>query len=76
MGTPNEDSWPGVTSLQDWNEDFPVWPSLQISRFMPGFSDAGIDLVEQLLALDPRRRLSAVESMKHPYFADMQAATF
>lgn len=46
MGTPNEEVWPGVTCLQDWNENFPVWPSLQISRFTPGLCDAGVDLVE------------------------------
>eukprot|EP01034_Spumella_vulgaris_P029343 gene29343-36378_t len=46
LGTPNEDVWPGVTSLQDWNEDFPIWPSLNIARFVPGLQDAGIDLLE------------------------------
>lgn len=73
LGTPNEDSWPGVTSLQDWNEDFPVWPSLQISSFVPGMCEAGVDLLEQLLPLDPRKRLSAHEALQHPYFADMDA---
>lgn len=71
LGTPSEETWPGVTSLQDWNESFPVWPSLQISRFVPGLGDAGIDMLEQLMALDPRRRLSALEALKHPYFADL-----
>jgi hypothetical protein len=46
LGTPNEDVWPGVTSLQDWNEDFPIWPSLNIARFVPGLHEAGIDLLE------------------------------
>jgi len=46
LGTPNEEVWPGVTSLQDWNEDFPVWPSLLISRFVPGLNEAGVDLLE------------------------------
>lgn len=70
MGTPNEDTWPGVTSLQDWNDDFPVWPSLQLNRFCPGMSEAGVDLCEQLMALDPRRRLSAADCLTHPYFKD------
>lgn len=74
LGTPNEETWPGVTSLQDWNESFPVWPSLQVSRFVPGLGDAGVDLIEQLMGLDPRRRLSALEALKHPYFADMPQA--
>jgi len=71
LGTPNEDVWPGVTYLTDWNDDFPVWPSLQLSRFTPDLCEAGVDLLEQLLAIDPRRRFSAQEALQHPYFADM-----
>lgn len=73
LGTPNEDVWPGVTALQDWNTDFPVWPAIQISHLVPGLSREGVDLCEQLMALDPRRRLSATEALNHPYFADMVA---
>ena len=25
LGTPNEDVWPGVTQLPDWNPAFPKW---------------------------------------------------
>lgn len=70
-GTPNEEVWPGVTALQDWNDAFPVWPAIQISRLVPGLCDAGIDLLENLMAIDPKRRMSALEAMKHPYFNDM-----
>lgn len=27
MGTPTEDTWPGVTSLPDFKSSFPKWPS-------------------------------------------------
>lgn len=71
LGTPNEQIWPGVTSLQDWNEDFPKWPALQIAKFVPNLGEAGTDLMEQLLQLDPKNRMSAVDCMNHRYFADM-----
>ena len=67
LGTPNEEVWPGVTSLQDWNPDFPVWPPLSLARFVPGLSEAGIDLLEQFLAIDPRKRISAKDALNHPY---------
>mmetsp|Transcript_19123 Transcript_19123/g.20725 ORF Transcript_19123/g.20725 Transcript_19123/m.20725 type:complete len:296 (-) Transcript_19123:323-1210(-) len=70
LGTPNEETWPGVTSLQDWNEEFPIWPSLNLSKFCPGLDEQGLDLLEQMLAIDPRRRISAREAMRHPYFAE------
>lgn len=71
LGTPNEDIWPGVTALQDWNESFPIWPALHVSKFVPTLEEAGIDLIEALLHLDPKKRLSAGEALKHEYFADM-----
>ena len=54
LGTPNEEVWPGVTSLQDWNEDFPFWPALHIAKFTPGLSEAGIDLPRALAAVTSR----------------------
>ena len=75
VGTPNEDVWPGVTSLQDWNEAFPVWPALNIAKLpMLATADhAAIDMIEGFLPLDPKKRLSAGEALKHEYFADMSA---
>jgi hypothetical protein len=28
MGTPNEETWPGVASLPDYKSAFPKWPSV------------------------------------------------
>ena len=75
MGTPNEEIWPGVTSLQDWNTSFPVWPALSLAKFAPSLDPEGLDLMEQLMMMDPRRRLSAIEAMKHPYFNGMSSAS-
>jgi serine/threonine protein kinase len=74
-GTPNETLWPGVTALQDWNESFPVWPTLDITKLpaLSNFERAGIDLIDQTLPLDPKKRLSAGEALTHEYFADMGA---
>lgn len=70
LGTPNEEVWPGVTSLQDWNSEFPYWPAVPLSRFCPNLSADGLDLLEQILTLDPKRRLTARDAMRHPYFAE------
>ena len=76
MGTPNEEVWEGVTALQDWNESFPVWPALQLSQFVPSLEADGVDLIEQFLHLDPKKRLSASESLRHPYFSDMASMEY
>lgn len=70
LGTPDETSWAGCTSLPDWNTSFPVWPPLSLTKFVPGLCEEGVDLLEQMLALDPRRRITARDAMSHPYFAD------
>ena len=59
--------------MQDWNKYFPVWPPIQLSHLGPGLSRDGVDLCEQIMARDPRRRLSATEALNHPYFADIAA---
>lgn len=46
LGTPTEESWPGVTSLQDWNDDFPRWPPLNLANLITNLPDDGINLVE------------------------------
>jgi serine/threonine protein kinase len=68
-GTPNENTWPGVTKLQDWNTEFPVWQELNLAKFLPSLGEAGVDLVEQMLALDPKNRISAREALNHPFLA-------
>uniref|UniRef100_A0A453N3D9 Protein kinase domain-containing protein n=1 Tax=Aegilops tauschii subsp. strangulata TaxID=200361 RepID=A0A453N3D9_AEGTS len=30
MGTPNEETWPGVSSLPDYKSAFPKWPSVEL----------------------------------------------
>lgn len=70
MGTPNEEVWPGVTSLQDWNDEFPVWPAVSLAKFTPGLDEEGLDLLEQMLAIDPRRRISAKDALRHAYLGE------
>lgn len=74
LGTPSEDLWPGVTKLRDWHE-FPQWRAQDLSRVFPTLEPAGIDLLRSMLDLDPVRRISAKEALKHEYFDDLDKAT-
>jgi len=74
LGTPTEVMWPGVADLPDYKPTFPRWPTRpwsQIRNTSQQVGPEGIDLLEKLMAYDPRRRISALKSLEHPYFADL-----
>ena len=58
LGTPTEETWPGVTDLKDWHL-YPQWPAVDMVKYMEGVLDAdGVDLLMQMLRYDPNKRLS------------------
>lgn len=84
LGTPTEEKWPGFSSLpkaRDIRMRHRDPPSLAGLRSMlgmgqPGYlgtpfiSDKGMDLLNRLLCLDPRRRISAEEALNHSWFEE------
>ena len=46
FGTPGEETWPGVTAMEDWSGSFPIWPTLELGLFVPGLSESGVHLLE------------------------------
>jgi len=72
LGTPNEDTWPGVTSYPDFKTTFPQWKPTPLSEAVPGLEPLGIDLLSKMLIYEPNRRISAAEALKHPYFDDLK----
>jgi len=71
LGTPSEENWPGMTQLPDL-KPFPMYqPSMSFSQVVPKLSNRGRHLLQRLLLCNPSQRLSADESMAHPYFLDL-----
>ena len=72
LGTPDETVWPGVTSLPDWNTAFPKWYKSDYHTTVLDNLDAlGLDLLEKFLIYNPRDRITAKDSLNHPYFDDL-----
>ncbi|KAH0643825.1 hypothetical protein KY290_035275 [Solanum tuberosum] len=71
MGTPNEDTWPGVTSLPDYKSAFPKWPRKDLAIIVPNVDGAGLDLLGKMLSLDPSKRITARNALEHEYFKDI-----
>jgi len=71
LGTPTEQTWPGVSKLPDF-KIFPPYPSnANWSNLTPKLNSAGLDLLKNLIICNPKNRLTADAAMKHSYFTNV-----
>lgn len=68
LGTPDEHSWPGVTSFPDFKPTFPRWTRDPSRALVSGLDENGLDLLDAMLVYDPAGRISAKLACQHPYF--------
>jgi len=73
LGTPDESTWPGVTSLPDFKSSFPKWQPNDLTRLIPTLDKDGHDLLMQMLTYEPFSRISAKNALSHPYFFEYHA---
>ncbi|CAH2089686.1 unnamed protein product [Euphydryas editha] len=71
LGTPNEDTWPGVTQLPDYKPLAAYQPSLGLAQVVPRLPARGRDLLTRLLTCNPALRMPADDAMAHAYFHDL-----
>jgi len=71
LGTPTDENWPGFKELPYHGDvKFEKNARSQLSNKLKHISRNGIDLMEKLLAFDPRRRITAFEALDHQYFKE------
>lgn len=68
LGTPTEETWPGVTELPTYSSTFPKFRRRNLKDVLPGADPLAIDLIEKMLAYDPAQRISAKDALDHPWF--------
>jgi cyclin-dependent kinase 7 len=72
IGTPTEDNWPGVSALDSYAVPDPPVPVRGRDHYLMTFMTAGqdgVDLIMAMLTLDPSKRITAMETLQHPYWA-------
>uniref|UniRef100_A0A0E0NNV0 Protein kinase domain-containing protein n=4 Tax=Oryza TaxID=4527 RepID=A0A0E0NNV0_ORYRU len=72
LGTPNEQSWPGVSSLPDYKSAFPKWQAQDLATIVPTLDPAGLDLLSKMLRYEPNKRITARQALEHEYFKDLE----
>lgn len=60
LGTPKEETWPGVSKLKDFKPTFPKWNKEELSTVNTNLSPEGLDLLEKTLRLDPAKRITCL----------------
>lgn len=79
LGTPLDNEWPGWQDLPGCQTlRFPPKPKGKLREMLPRaslsggptLSDSGYDLLTGLLALDPKKRLTAPEALAHSWFRE------
>ncbi|XP_026460932.1 cyclin-dependent kinase F-4-like [Papaver somniferum] len=70
IGSPTYESWAEGIQLANWcGYKFPQVHPYGISTMIPSASHEAIDLIKSLCSWDPKNRPTAMEALKHPYFA-------
>jgi cell division cycle 2-like protein len=80
VGSPNDENWPDFTSLPNatilrWKNKGPpkIFSTFPVNSFSGGQSyldPNGFALLQGLLTLDPKKRLTADEALSHAYFKE------
>ncbi|XP_005111813.1 cyclin-dependent kinase 1 isoform X2 [Aplysia californica] len=72
LQTPTEETWKGVTQLQDYKNTFPKWTDPnQLANSVKQLDEDGLELLKEMLIYDPAVRISAKKILKHKYFDDL-----
>ena len=70
LGTPTNQSWPAAYSLPFFEETSTTsFENTFTQRLCPGLSEAAVDLLHNLLILNPDERMTANEALRHAYFS-------
>uniref|UniRef100_R4G4T3 Cyclin-dependent kinase 7 n=1 Tax=Rhodnius prolixus TaxID=13249 RepID=R4G4T3_RHOPR len=72
LGTPNEQTWPGMTALQDYIQ-FKTFPGTPLKHIFTAAGDDLLDVISSLLTINPLKRYNCPQVLQMPYFSNKPA---
>jgi cyclin-dependent kinase len=72
LGTPTELTFPGISELPEWKDDFEFYPPPPSLHFLvPKLDEDGVDLLSLMLVYDPSKRITAQDARHHAFFKSL-----
>lgn len=68
FGTPTMREYPNFFSLKHYSPSFPRFKQVPLPKIFPNIKDEALDLLGQMLVLNPANRITPMDALKHPYF--------
>jgi mitogen-activated protein kinase 1/3 len=71
LGTPSEEDLMGCVNqkARDFMASLPHYPKIPFAQLFPGVDPVELDLLERMLAWNPRERPTVEEALSHPFMA-------
>uniref|UniRef100_A0A3Q3JA15 Cyclin-dependent kinase 7 n=1 Tax=Monopterus albus TaxID=43700 RepID=A0A3Q3JA15_MONAL len=74
LGTPTEETWPGLTSLPDY-VSFKIFPGTPLEHIFSAAGDDLLELLQGLFTFNPLTRTTATQALKMGYFSNRPGPT-
>eukprot|EP00252_Welwitschia_mirabilis_P015123 TRINITY_DN3328_c0_g1_i1.p1 TRINITY_DN3328_c0_g1~~TRINITY_DN3328_c0_g1_i1.p1 ORF type:complete len:369 (+),score=36.87 TRINITY_DN3328_c0_g1_i1:639-1745(+) len=73
LGSPDEHDLEFIHSqkARTYIRSLPNIPQASLQRLYPGANPVAIDLLDKMLIFDPRKRITVLEALEHPYFSSL-----
>ncbi|KAL7697104.1 Protein kinase [Lotmaria passim] len=72
VGTPTEQTWPGVTKLPGYDRTFKVYHVAPLPTRLRDYDEKAVEFIAYLLVTNPKLRPTIPEILEHPFLKDEQ----